>query len=137
MNYLLDTNVVIGLLNNRPTIVRERFRQALSRRSSIAVSSIVLFELRYGAARSQQPSDNNNRIRAFLSGSIEVLPFGDDDAAKAGALRAVLESRGTPIGPYDLLIAAQALRRADILVTANFAEFSHVPDLKLQDWTKP
>jgi tRNA(fMet)-specific endonuclease VapC len=135
VSYLLDTNAVIALLKNEPAIFRKRLRRAVSREASIAVSSIVLYELWYGVARSARRRENAERLRAFLSGGIEVTPFGEEDAQTAGDLRATLEAAGTPIGPYDLLIAAQALRTGATLVTANVSEFDRVPGLDWQDWT--
>jgi tRNA(fMet)-specific endonuclease VapC len=98
------------------------------------VSPIVLFELWYGVARSQRPRENTERLRVFLSGAIDVVPFDEEDGAIAGDLRAVLEGEGTPIGPFDLLIAAQALRLRATLVTANVSEFARVRGLAWQDW---
>ena len=135
MNYLLDTSVVIGLLNNRPPIIRKRLRRALGKGDAVALSSVVLFELRYGVARSLHRRENDERLRVFLSGGIDVVPFEEQDASIAGDLRAALETEGTPIGPYDLLIAAQALRTDASLVTGNVSEFSRVPGLRWEDWT--
>jgi tRNA(fMet)-specific endonuclease VapC len=115
--------------------VRERLRRAAADGASIVVSSIVLFELWYGVARSGRCEENAERLRVFLSGNIGVLPFGDGDASIAGDLRASLEANGTMIGPYDLLIAAQALRTGATLVTANTAEFARVPGLVWEDWS--
>lgn len=135
MNYLLDTNAVIALLKDRPTGVRGRLRRAVSRGASIAVSSIVLYELWYGVARSERRRENAERLRVFLSGRIDVVAFDAEDAAAAGDLRATLEAAGAPIGPYDMLIAAQALRSGATLVTANVAEFARVHGLAWQDWS--
>ena len=135
MSYLLDTNAVIALLKDEPAIFRKRLRRAVSRGAALAVSSIVLYELWYGVARSARRRENAERLRVFLSGSIEVSAFDEEDAKTAGDLRATLEGAGTPIGPYDLLIAAQALRSGATLVTANVAEFTRVPGLQWQDWT--
>ena len=135
MSYLLDTNAVIALLKDEPTIFRKRLRRAVSRGAAIAVSSIVLYELWYGVARSARRRENAERLRVFLSGGIEVSAFDEEDAKAAGDLRATLEGAGTPIGPYDLLIAAQALRTGATLVTANVAEFTRVPGLQWQDWS--
>lgn len=134
MIYLLDTNAVIALLKDEPAGVRRRLRRAAAREASIAVPSIVLYELWYGVARSQRQRENAERLRVFLSGNIAVAPFDEDDAARAGDLRATLEAAGTPIGPYDLLIAAQALRKGATLVTANVSEFARVRGLSWQDW---
>ena len=134
MNYLLDTNAVIAILKSQPAGVRGRLRRAVSRRASIGVSSVVLYELWYGVARSERRRDNAERLRVFLSGNIDVVPFDEQDAVTAGDLRATLENAGTPIGPYDLLIAAQALRSGATLVTANISEFARVRGLAWQDW---
>jgi tRNA(fMet)-specific endonuclease VapC len=135
VSYLLDTNAVIALLRDEPAIFRKRLRRAVSRGAAIAVSSVVLYELWYGVARSARRRENAERLRVFLSGGIEVSAFDEEDAKTAGELRATLEGAGTPIGPYDLLIAAQALRTGATLVTANLAEFTRVPGLQWQDWT--
>ena len=135
MNYLLDTNAVIALLTDRPAEVRLRLRRAMSRGGSIAVSSVVIHELWYGAARSERRHENTERLRIFLSGRIDVAAFDARDAETAGDLRATLEAAGTPIGPYDMLIAAQALRSSATLVTANVKEFSRVRSLAWQDWS--
>jgi tRNA(fMet)-specific endonuclease VapC len=135
LTYLLDTNAVIALLKNEPPRVRARLRRAVSENALVTISSVVLFELWYGVARSEHRQENTERLRAFLSGNISVMPFEEKDAAIAGALRATLEAGGTPIGPYDLLIAAHALRASATLVTANVSEFARVTGLAWQDWT--
>jgi tRNA(fMet)-specific endonuclease VapC len=135
VNYFLDTNVVIALLKNHPAGVRNRLRQVVSEGAAIGVPSVVLYELWYGVARSKRRDENAERLHVFLSGNIDIVPFDDEDAVAAGDLRAALERAGTPIGPYDLLIAAQALRRRTTLVTANVSEFARVRGLSWQDWT--
>ncbi len=137
MNYLLDTNAAIALLKDRPVGVRLRLRRAVARGASIAVSSVVLYELWHGVARSERRRENAERLRVFLSGRIDVVPFDAEDAATAGEVRATLEAAGTPIGPYDMLIAAQALRGGATLVTANAGEFARVRGLAWQDWSAP
>jgi len=134
---LLDTNIVIALQKDRPETVRAHMAHALARRTELYVSSLVLFELWYGVARSRHVHENTERIRSFLGGQIGVLPFDDQDAETAGNLRASLEAIGRPIGPFDVLIAGQAVRRSATLVTANAREFGRVPGLACQDWTKP
>lgn len=134
MNYLLDTNAVIAVLKDQPPSVRNRLKRLVSRGGSIAVSTVVLYELWYGVARSQRRRENSERLRVFLSGNIDVAPFDEEDAIAAGDLRAALETVGTPIGPYDLLIAAQALHSGSTLVTANVSEFARVRGLVWQDW---
>jgi tRNA(fMet)-specific endonuclease VapC len=135
LTYLLDTNAVIALLRNEPARVRERLRNVLSKKSSIVVSSIALYELWYGVARSGHRRENTGRLRVVLSGDITILPFEEEDAAIAGDLRAALEATGRAIGPYDVLIAAQALRTGATLVTANVSEFARVTGLVWEDWT--
>jgi tRNA(fMet)-specific endonuclease VapC len=110
-------------------------RRASGSGRPLAVSSIVLFELRYGIARSDRQARNADLLDALLEGGIASLPFDSEDAIGAGELRVELERAGQPIGPYDLLIAAQALRHNATLVTANTAEFSRVPGLSIEDWT--
>jgi tRNA(fMet)-specific endonuclease VapC len=135
VKFLLDTNAVIALLKNNPPSVRKRFRKAVAQRSTIGVSSVVLFELWYGVARSVHQRENAERLQAFMSGDINMVSFGEEDAALAGELRATLERAGTPIGAYDLLIAAQAIRTAATLVTANASEFGRVRGLSSQNWS--
>ncbi len=136
MNYHLDTNAVIAILNNRPEAVRIKLEAVLEAgRTPVAISSIVLFELMYGAAGSARPERNAERLRVFLEGCIEVVHFGEEEASIAGTLRAKLKAAGTPIGPYDLLIAAQALRSGATLVTANTSEFARISGLALENWS--
>ncbi len=134
MIYLLDTNAAIALINGKPAALRTRLQRVVAKDTPVAISSIVLYELWYGVARSERQRENAERLRVFLSGAIGVAPFDEEDAARAGELRATLESAGTPIGPYDLLIAAQALRMNATLVTANVSEFARVRGLDWQDW---
>jgi tRNA(fMet)-specific endonuclease VapC len=133
MNYFLDTSAVIAVIRNQPGF-RRRLRRAAGRGNSIAVSWVVLFELWYGVAGSKRPAENAERLRIFCSGAINVIPFSDEDAKVAGELRASLEAAGKPIGPYDLLIAAQAIRNRATLVTANVSEFRQVSGLIVQNW---
>ena len=135
MNYLLDTNTVVALLRNKPAQVRDRYRQAQASGDYLALSSVVLFELWYGVAKSSQVPENTERLKILLSGDLDLLDFDDEDARTAGQIRAALERAGTPIGAYDLLIAGQALRRGLTVVTANTGEFGRVAGLSWQDWT--
>ncbi len=133
MNYILDSSTVIAVIKNQPGF-RRRLRRAAGRGNSVAISSVALFELWYGIARSQRPAENAERLRIFLSGAIDVIPFGEEDAKLAGELRNNLEVAGKPIGPYDLLIAAQALQNRATLVTSNVSEFRQVSGLTIQNW---
>ena len=131
---LLDTNAVIAVLNGRPPVVRTNLKAAIQEGEQVAVSSIVVFELRYGADRSADPARNHARIDDLLAGPMDVLPFTVEDAVAAGAIRARLAGRGTPIGPFDVLIAAQAVAREVPIVTANTREFERVPGLEVRNW---
>ena len=137
MNYLLDTNACIALINRTSAAVRSRFQRAMGGGANIYVSSVVTFELWYGVAKSVYQSQNTLRLEAFLAGPIIVLPLEKEDARVAGSVRASLQASGTPIGAYDVLIAGQALARQYTLVTANVSEFSRVKGLAWQDWAKP
>ncbi|MGL4634943.1 MAG: type II toxin-antitoxin system VapC family toxin [Beijerinckiaceae bacterium] len=132
---LLDTNVVIGVINQRNPRIRMNFRAALGMDLQIAIPVIVLFELRYGIAKSDRAAKARGELDAFFEFGCEVLPFTPEDAAHAGDIRTHLETLGKPIGPYDVLIAAQARRAGATLVTANRQEFDRVPDLKVADWS--
>lgn len=134
MQSLLDTNVCIALINRRPVSVRARCQDALAGGDTLTVSSIVIFELRYGAAKSTRQEANSARLAVFLGGPVEVLAFDDGDQRAAGEIRAALESAGTPIGAYDVLIAGQAVHRGATLVTANAGEFGRVRGLAWTDW---
>ena len=136
-HYLLDTDTVVGLLRNRPPAIRIRFRAVLSGGKLLAISSVVLFELRYGIARSARPAENEDRLWALLAAGVAVLPLTEPVARAAAAVRAELAATGTPIGPYDLLIAGQALASGAVLVTGNTREFSRVRNLRVEDWRHP
>jgi tRNA(fMet)-specific endonuclease VapC len=137
VNYLLDTNVCIALINRTSAAVRGRSQKALSRGEQLCVSSVVTFELWYGVAKSVLQAHNARQLEAFLAGPIVLLPLEHEDARAAGSIRAALRASGTPIGAYDTLIAGQALARQLTLVTANVSEFSRVKGLSWQDWAKP
>lgn len=136
MNYLLDTNACVALINRTSDAVRSRLQNAIRGDAEIYVSSIVMFELWYGIAKSQRQAENTQRLEAFLAGPLVLLPLDDEDARVAGLIRADLQASGTPIGAYDLLIAGQAIARQLTLVTANVSEFSRVKGLKWQDWAR-
>jgi len=136
VNYLLDTNACIALINRSSGAVRNRFQKALSARAQIYVSSVVTFELWYGVAKSERQELNTQRLQAFLAGPMIPLPLEEQDARVAGSIRAALQASGTPIGAYDTLIAGQALARELTLVTANVSEFSRVKGLTWQDWAR-
>jgi len=131
----LDTNAVIAALSGRAFPFRSRFEAEVGRGQTFATSTIVLYELWYGAAKSQRRAGNFRKLEEFVASPVQVLPFEAEDAREAGEIRDALERAGTPIGPYDTLIAAQARRRDALLVTANRREFSRVPGLRTEDWS--
>ncbi|MGH6877793.1 MAG: PIN domain-containing protein [Rhizomicrobium sp.] len=130
----LDTNAVIAAINRRLPNVRCRLEAALVDRVTIAVPVVVLYELSYGIRKSARPRANSEALAAFLAFGLTVWPFEAEDAEEAGEIRLALERAGTPIGPYDVLIAAQARRRSAVLVTANAREFERVPGLRIENW---
>jgi tRNA(fMet)-specific endonuclease VapC len=130
----LDTNIVIGIVNGRSSSLRRRLGEQVRSGMPIALPAIALFEMRYGFVRSDRRAVNERLLERFLGLGVDVLPFDAEDAAHAGDIRAYLESKGTPIGPYDCLIAAQARRRGATLVTANGREFARVQGLMVTDW---
>jgi tRNA(fMet)-specific endonuclease VapC len=136
VDYLLDTNACISIINGEPATVRARMQKVSAGGAHVLVSSVAVFELWYGVAKSVKQEFNRKRLETFLAGPILVLPFEDADAHVAGSVRAVLEAAGRPIGAYDLLMAGQALRHQLTLVTANVSEFSRVKGLHWQDWAK-
>jgi tRNA(fMet)-specific endonuclease VapC len=136
MDYLLDTNACIAVINGSPAPVRDHMRKAIDSGAQVFISSIVLFELWYGVGKSARPQANAQRVEAFLSGPVTVLAFIDSDSRVARSIRAALEVSGKPIGAYDLLIAGQAIARELVLVTTNLKEFSRVKGLKWEDWAK-
>lgn len=129
--YLLDTNICIyAMKNTYPALTDKLFRIPPS---EVFISSITVGELEYGCARSKWGERSRNVMNMFLA-AYTVLPFDRDDAALFGQLRAFLASSGTPIGPYDVQIAAQGLSRGLTVVTHNTSEFSRVPKPRLEDW---
>lgn len=129
--YLLDTNTCIFLKNRKPAHVLTRLRSALDQ--GVALSSVSVAELQFGVYSSEHIEKNRISLTEFLA-PFEILAFDDADAEAFGKLRSDLKRRGELIGPYDMLIAAQALVRGLTLVTNNTGEFSRVPHLKLEDW---
>lgn len=132
MNYLLDTNIVIALLHPERRRTLLPHVTALSP-GEIATSVIVAHELYFGAAGSARPEANRRRFDRLLL-DLMPLPFSREDALAAGKIRAVLRAAGTPIGPYDVLIAGQAKARGLTLVTNNTREFARVEGLTVVDW---
>lgn len=129
--FLLDTNICIYVMKNTYRSLTAHLLEADP--NEVAVSAITVYELEYGAAKSNWGERARENLRIFLS-PFTVLPFDSKDAIVAGQIRAHLASQGTLIGPYDIQIAAQGIARDLTVVTHNMSEFSRVPGLKLEDW---
>ena len=130
MKYLLDTSAVIALLNDPRSNVASKLRSTAP--SDVGTSSIVMHELYYGAYKSAKQKQNVGLVDSLL---FEVLDLDREDSRCAGEIRAWLAIAGQPIGPYDVLIAGQAMARGLILVSNNLREFQRVPNLRLADWS--
>ena len=132
--FCLDANVIIGVMTRRKPALDARLRLELQRGARLVVPVPVLFELRYGADKSEAKERNHARIDDFLVAVPQIASFDAEDACEAAEIRAFLESQGLPIGPFDYLIAAQARRRGAALVTLNRVEFDRIPGLLVTDW---
>jgi tRNA(fMet)-specific endonuclease VapC len=136
MTYLLDTNACITIINRSASpAFAHALQTAIQQADELRVSSIGVHELWFGVAKSQRIKDNAHNLAQFLRDPFQVLEFDAKDARVSGEIRAGLARSGTPIGPYDTLIAGQALARGLTLVTANTREFSRFEGLSLVDWT--
>lgn len=131
MTYLLDTNACINYLNGRSLGLRERISQANV--EDIVLCSVVKAELFYGAMKSRNPKQTLQKQRQFVDFFVS-LSFNDEAAEIYGQIRADLARKGTPIGPYDLMIAAIAIANDLTLVTHNVREFGRIDELKWEDW---
>jgi tRNA(fMet)-specific endonuclease VapC len=131
MEYLLDTDICIYLIKNHPPEIQRRFRQHPLH--SLRLSSTSLFELRYGVSKSSNQRSNQAALDTFLR-MIELVELDAAAAIAAAECRANLERQGTPIGPYDLLIAGVALSRDMTLVSNNVREFSRIEGLRVENW---
>jgi tRNA(fMet)-specific endonuclease VapC len=135
IEYILDTNACIALINGTSLPVRRRFKEALAAGSVVCVSTVAVHELWYGVSKSERRDYNTDRVNAFLAGPIHLLPFDEADARAVGEVRALLEQERRPIGAFDSLLAGQAARRGMTLVTANVREFERVDGLMWEDWS--
>lgn len=133
LRYMLDTNICIFTVKSRPPQVREAFNR---HHGQICISSVTLMELIYGAEKSAHPERNLSVVEGFAA-RLEVLAYDEIAASHTGQLRAELARSGTPIGPYDQLIAGHARSRGLIVVTNNRREFDRVPGLRVEDWAAP
>jgi tRNA(fMet)-specific endonuclease VapC len=130
LRYMLDTNLCIRVLRDRPLGLRDRFNREAS---GLCISTIVLTELLHGAAKSARPEHNRNEVERFAA-RLDVLAFDPAAASHAADIRATLERHGQVIGGYDLLIAGHARSRGLVLVTGNLGEFNRVDGLRCEDW---
>ena len=131
MKYLLDTNICIYLIKQKPRPVLQKFEAHAV--GDIGVSAITVAELEFGAQKSQYPAKNQRALEQFLI-PLAIVDFDYNAAVVYGRLRAELQAQGTPIGPLDMLIAAQAVSLEVVLVTNNEREFVRVPQLKVVNW---
>jgi len=130
LRYLLDTNLCIRVLRDRPQGLRPKFNDVAD---SLCISTIVMTELLHGAAKSARPEHNRREVERFAA-RLEVLLFDDHAADHAADIRAVLERKGQSIGGYDVLIAGHARSRGLTVITGNLGEFSRVDGLRCEDW---
>ncbi len=130
LRYMLDTNLCIRVLRDRPETLRERFNREAD---GLCISTIILTELLYGAAKSARPEQNRPEVERFAA-RLEVLPFDLEAAGHAAEIRAKLERQGLSIGGYDVLIAGHARSRGLVVVTGTLGEFNRVEGLRCEDW---
>lgn len=133
MKLLLDTNICIYIIKQKPAEVLQRFNPYQV--GDIGISSITAAELKFAAQKSQFPAKNQQALAQFLS-PLKIVDFDRAAAIVYGDIRAILEQKGTPIGSLNTLIAAQALSLRVALITDNVKEFSCVPNLQLDSWEK-
>lgn len=130
LKFLLDTDISIYVIKHKPPEVRERFRRHHGR---MAISTVTLMELVFGAENSARVEDNLEVIEGFVA-RLEVLDYDAQAAWHTGQIRAELRRHGRPIGPYDQMIAGHARARGLTVVTNNHAEFERVSGLRVESW---
>lgn len=130
LRYMLDTNICIYVIKNRPDHLRGRFNTLAEQ---LCISSVVVGELVYGAEKSARVAENLSVVEQFCA-RLEVLPFGEKAAAHFGQIRAELERMGKPSGAYDLMIGGHARSEGLILVTNNRREFDRMAGLRVENW---
>ena len=129
--YLLDTNICIYIINKKPDAVYQKFKKV--NLDNIFISTISEYEIKYGVEKSQKSDHNKKIVTEFLE-FLNILPFDSESASIAGTIRNALEKKGQIIGPYDLIIASQALAKDFVLVTNNEKEFKRIKNLKVENW---
>lgn len=130
---LLDTNICIYFMKNSHPQLTEKLLSCNP--SELLISAITVYELEYGAEKSNWGDATRHKLAMFLA-PFNIVPFTAEDAVTAGNIRGYLERKGTPIGPYDVQLAAQALTRGIPIIAHNTGEFSRVPNLRVEDWTE-
>lgn len=130
LKFMLDTNICIFTIKNKPQHVREVFK---AHHGQLCISTVTLMELIYGVEKSSNQARNLSEVEGFAA-RLEVLKYDQDAAAHTGQLRAELSKAGMTIGPYDHMIAGHARSQGLILVTNNLREFNRVPGLRVEDW---
>lgn len=130
LRYMLDTNICIYVMKNRPQSLGERFSLLAE---ALCISSITLAELHYGVANSDRQAQNAQALAHFAS-RLDILPFGDKAAEHYGELRATLRRAGQPCGVHDMMIGAHARSEGLMLVTNNTREFDRMPGLHVENW---
>lgn len=128
--YLLDTNTLIYFFKGEGSVAAKMFEYSPAQ---IAIPSLVVYELEVGIAKSSSPKKREQQLKMFLE-SVNVIPFGNEEARTSAKIRASLEALGEPIGPIDTLIAGCALAHHYTLVTRNQKEFEKVKGLKIENW---
>lgn len=135
--FLLDTNIVAKAIKGREPAIAQNIIGAVNDRHQLALSVITLHELQVGVLRNANRKAAAEKLELFLQVVSHYWEFDRDDAHLAAEIRVDLMAKGRGIGHYDVLIAAQALKRDVTVVTNNVSEFSRVPGLRWEDWTKP
>jgi len=130
LRYMLDTNICIYVVKNKPLEIRELFN---THSEHICLSSVTVAELLYGAEKSERRDHNLTVIENFMA-RLDILAFDEKAAGHYGDIRAELERKGTPIGPYDLMIPGHARSEGLVLVTNNRREFDRVSGLRVENW---
>jgi tRNA(fMet)-specific endonuclease VapC len=133
MTYILNTNICIYIINQKPPVILAKFQSIPL--GEIGISIITLAELYYGAVKSASPDKNISALNRFVI-PLEIFNFDHSAALEYGIIRSNLEKKGTPIGSLDMLIAAHAKSMDFIVVTNNEKEFSRVEGLRIENWIK-
>ena len=131
MNFLIDTNICIYIMNERPPEVIQKFKNAEI--GQFGISTITVSELNYGVSKSKYQKQNNERLEEFLA-PFDILPYDENASKFYGKIHAQLEKDGNIIGPLDMLIAAHTLSKDMVLVTNNEKEFKQIKSLKVENW---